>query len=635
MPVRPGTFYPTATWKGMKTDYGAVGDGVADDTAEWQTWLDYAIANPAVFHGLDFEGGRFNIGLLTPSYLAPFSGVRNLVVWAYDDGEVIFPIRSILGGTGPSQDFVHSARIKSVSAGSTVVELITPSENSRFAVGQSVMLSNIELQFFSYPYNHWNFEYPGTITNISGAFITVEVPLINSYLQTFPDYDGIQPGGARTEDYGGPATIYGMNEQFWNCSIKLYGYHSTFTGTGSQTYIPVKDLLLVDCEADGEGFIITSNKSFVMTGGSCPNATGFELDKGNTYAEINGGWSVNGIIVQSSSTENLRMDNFTVANAFAGLPKNANISNGSIGGTLTFGPISYGRNKTAILSNVSAAGVSWNPQSIPISVFTIDTGTGILRVANSSLTSDNDPVTWGVPGANVFLYDSVNAHNLGQPFTISDVWRDATYTYLQTDVRSAWPAGILADATSLAVHPAPRLTASGLSGCKMMEALNGYATEPLFGRVISQTIDSDYNVSIGSNPNRFRIWGNPQSMSVNITRADTGTGGASTMGLWYQFGANMRKADGTTIQFAPQFNCKIAGLRSWTKAGGWTGLQSGDSGLTDLNTIAWLTDGNVPYFSSDMTGYSAGQTPLITFSMQADQGIPPDAPLVRLVYRKI
>src|SRR6266511_2467905 len=96
-------------------------------------------------------------------------------------------------------DFDHSARIQSVSAGATSVDLMTSADASKFSVGQWVLVCGLSLQTWGYPPNWQFFEYK-QITNISGSVVTLADALDYSYKSTWPvvDHDLV-------ENLGGPA----------------------------------------------------------------------------------------------------------------------------------------------------------------------------------------------------------------------------------------------------------------------------------------------------------------------------------------------------------------------------------------------------------------------------------------------
>src|SRR5262249_51835691 len=109
--------------------------------------------------------------------------------------------------------FDHSARIQTVSAGATNINLITAADASKFSVGQWILVGGLELQGGTggqpgYPPNFQFFEYK-QIANISGSVVTLADPLDNSYKSTWPLI-----GNNSGVDEGGPATIYALDPQF-------------------------------------------------------------------------------------------------------------------------------------------------------------------------------------------------------------------------------------------------------------------------------------------------------------------------------------------------------------------------------------------------------------------------------------
>jgi hypothetical protein len=148
------------------------------------------------------------------------AGIQNVVVWGY--GAKVNNIQ--IGGEGLPQTNLNTARITTVSAGSTSLQLVTNSDGTKLAVGQWVAVTGIQLQNGGYPPNFQFHEYE-LITALSGCggsttcTVTVNRPLTNSYKSTWPVY---APGSSSTIDYGGPASIYIMGPS-WNTNQQIYG----------------------------------------------------------------------------------------------------------------------------------------------------------------------------------------------------------------------------------------------------------------------------------------------------------------------------------------------------------------------------------------------------------------------------
>src|SRR5262249_4032886 len=134
-------------------------------------------------------------------------GIKNLTVSGYgatlsDGGAGIIH----LGGRGQRQDKAHSARLATVTAGSSSVTLLDPRKSSLFTVGKWALITGFDLQGlwqtpYGYPSNSHYFEYV-QIMGSSGGIITFASPLKNTYKSTWPNYNS---GNSYEVDSGGPA----------------------------------------------------------------------------------------------------------------------------------------------------------------------------------------------------------------------------------------------------------------------------------------------------------------------------------------------------------------------------------------------------------------------------------------------
>src|SRR5215471_8464236 len=167
--------------KNFVTDFGAVADGMTDDSPALDRWLAWAQAQGTAPVELYMPPGHYHFAgdnTLT-------AGLYNVTISGYGA-----TVDALYIGT-PNlllDDFDHSARIQTVSAGATSVDLITPADASKFSVGQWVLVSGLSLQTYGYPPNWQFFEYK-QITDISGPIVTFADGLAYSYRSTWPVVD--------------------------------------------------------------------------------------------------------------------------------------------------------------------------------------------------------------------------------------------------------------------------------------------------------------------------------------------------------------------------------------------------------------------------------------------------------------
>jgi hypothetical protein len=183
-------------------DFGAVADGILDPDTGLMTGTDnYAAVSDYIDYGI--ACGDAQVRLLVPpgnyhlsgniSFVTRANedvGIKNSIVNAYGaatDQAWIGPIGTIVN------DFAHSARIESVSAGATSVKVIAAgchpaTDVSIFSEGDCVCIGGLGMQPDSFPPNLGYFEFP-KITRIDGQGIHLSRALENDYLATWPDID--------------------------------------------------------------------------------------------------------------------------------------------------------------------------------------------------------------------------------------------------------------------------------------------------------------------------------------------------------------------------------------------------------------------------------------------------------------
>src|SRR5262249_46928272 len=155
-------------------------------------------------------------------------------------------------------DFDHSARIETVSAGATSLNLITPADAAKFSVGQWILVSGLSLQDYGYPPNFRFFEYK-QITNISGSVVTLSDPLEYSYKSTWPvvSYDSVQ-------NLGGPATIFALGPTF-DAEQKILGLEVTADVNGGAVFMEAgRSLILDGMKFDGLGPAPSVGQSIII-----------------------------------------------------------------------------------------------------------------------------------------------------------------------------------------------------------------------------------------------------------------------------------------------------------------------------------------------------------------------------------
>lgn len=228
---------------------GATCDGVADTAPAFKAFNTWANTNQGSNQVvLTVPNGSTCFFSSSQSYPlvsvanAWTSGIKNLIVEG--TGATITSIGGTsfyLGGgffchQGITQGSGCSARIQSASAGASQVTLTAASLSagyvSRFSNGKMIMLGGLDVQGFfqvgfGYPPNNTYFEWR-RITNVNAGtgVITLDSPLTNSYLDTWPNYNG---GASGEADAGGAATVWAMDDA-WDVTQEFRGLTISQTG---------------------------------------------------------------------------------------------------------------------------------------------------------------------------------------------------------------------------------------------------------------------------------------------------------------------------------------------------------------------------------------------------------------------
>ena len=341
-------------------------DGVANDVAAFNSFNTFAVATTTNINGQLFElfipsgkicrwtTGNVNVNLV-------MTGIKNGRISGYGatfqnptgSGFRLGPA-SQPGGIcqkGLTDAAGCSARINSVSAGSTSVTITNTAYCSRFVTGQWAVVTGFDLQggyqsvFGEPPNPHFlDFVQIGSTAACAGTgVIQLGSSLTNSYLSTWPEFSA---GGATGSDKGGPATIYALVSD-WGGAVDIRGL--TIDSPGNQTIIHGKSVSIRDVIMTGSDCVIPSqNDTFTMinsTGTSCT----VEVDKiinNLTYS----GTTLRRLSFQSSSSNTLTWNGGSLILDLNGTPKVANISNLTTP-TLRLGPYAYGTPTSATCTN--------------------------------------------------------------------------------------------------------------------------------------------------------------------------------------------------------------------------------------------------------------------------------------------
>ncbi len=588
------------------TDFGAVeGGGVGSSDAAIIAFNAYmATATGDVV--LYIPPGTYNITYgLTTSFVRTASTANSLTISA--TGVTLTNAMNFGNAFGQSGDNTHQARTATVSAGSSTVTLVTPSDHSLFTVGTWAIMTGLDLQGYGSPTNHQFFEYvlitaKDTVTGV----ITFSAPLIYSYLSTWPNY---YAGSAFATDQGGPATLYAITPG-WD--MELYVQGIAFPGTQGQTYAKFRHVEFSDCSWPfGTPGPAPTFSSYTLYDSCTISSAGIEVDK-LVETLVFDNCTIRSLDIQSASCRDLIVSDCTITNNLYGSGgRDTVITNTTVGASYAWGPYAYGVTLGRItLDTVDIASVN-NPAGTGPTYPTTDythAGSGVFTIAKPVGAS---PKAWAIPGARCAV---VGSNGQICQFYVTDLAESGGNTVITTDLVGGWPAAPAGwgATTSVAVVQATSLYATACTGTEQMEqiSLAGAQGKPL-NSYLYKVYQEGFTQSVA-----IPLVGRLVSFSFNVTLAYAGatTTVKFSPGQFHTFGT-LPESSYAAYDFVPSINCKVAGARVFTP-GATTGTKSGDTSMTaPPNPAFWFTKQIAPF----LTGSVADGTVTVVVEATCDQ----------------
>jgi len=557
------------------------------------------------------------------------AGINNLIVEG--TGATINSVGGAgfwLGGRGVCQAGIASAsgcsaRIQTALAGRTQITL-TPSSLaagyiSRFAVGKWLMLGGLDTQGlwnspYGYPPNQTFFEWRKvTAVDPLKGVITLDKPLGNTYLSTWPNYN---QGNNFEADNGGPATIWAVHDT-WNATLEYRGLTINQEG---QTYSPARHVTYRGVTfGGGHGGIPTQNETWSAINTSFANVN-LEIDKLIGTMTMDG-VTIKQIVFQSSSTDLFIMKNSTVTKRLDGGGKRTEITDSTLN---NFGPgiWAYGGTNGATICtrcNIKTFnfdfGIFQNDNPSPYSM-----SGGVISFPNTAARGGGPAQRWAVPGANIFW--TVPGYLTIGLFKVQSLTQDATNTYVHTNEAGGFPT--LAGPVFYRTHPSSQFTCDACTGDPALVATNIQSGATPLAPLATYSRRSYAPTSPSKNLGSLVVRGKLISLTIDVTQAYTGSGSAllNPTGEFHNFA--IKQSDWTGYDWWPTINLKVAGERIITPSGvTCNGVPGGCSG--DLNMSApeaiWISNGMDPSLPSALNG--GGRLPTFTITARTDQGVVP------------
>lgn len=590
---------------------GAVGDGVANDTPAIVAFNDWAQVQTSpitltcgvgsktfLFSGADTDelrAGSPAYGVSQP--LTIVGNGRNSTIFKAPGAHSLFYLGCTPAYKSGNSHFgsVNSwtARLVSVGSGSKTLTCKTAGDAAQFSANTYALIGGLDMQSGGDPPNHFYYEFVYITAIDAGAgTITVQDPIVNTYLSTWPNYlGGGIPGGA--VDRGGPATLYALNPA-WNMDVT---YRSMQFNCG-----------------DGQSIVRGRKVAFndvLWTGGNAPTLSviqslnfancdysdlGFEVDKWVSEVVIDN--SVNMSLSFQSSVDKIVVKNNSSIKS-NGTPRRMCIENSSVSSPFFVGTIAFGRTEAIRATNSSFGGWALSPLYEPgeiTGVFTTDYSMsgGVLKINKSLLPAYG--VRWAIPGTWCF-WALGSFSRYGPMFQVREVWDDATFVYIRTNLTGGFPAGV----TGITVHPCTDAIFSNCTGVSQATNLTNAAAVGFRGKPMLGWTSTAFNGSnMGVNGTGTTVGlpdmvvGKLVSYTINVTTPYTGAPGTLTWAAVQQFANNaVVKPDFSFAVWAPFINLRQAGIRVITPTqvtfNGTPGTGgAGDTGMAYPDPNGWL-----------------------------------------------
>jgi hypothetical protein len=558
-------------------------------------------------------------GTVGSSSIFPFFSVLNLRVLS-SDGDSLAVFTDMQGaGTEPFMgscragvppDQTYTAKIATVAAGSTQVQLLTPSERSLFTVGKYLQCSGLCVQDFGNPNNPYYYEYH-VVTNIDvSGLITLDGPLKYGYKSTWTDWtsdSGLTCGAARVL----PANenqIPGINGGIWDTTHTYEGLGLEFLFSGSAfNQIDGRDISILGGYSLGQCPIPSGNISWTIDGMDLTGCGAMEIDKQVITATVKN-LTMHGI-TGFNPEELLILDNVHMLGGLNGTGKSCIIRNGCIiQASPILGPESYGTSQN---TNTFTASDSTFLDAIGIPGNSVANVQSLYSISNGVISfpkAGNDVAYWAVPG-NWILGGGFGGHSTyGPAFQIIDTFDSAGTVYITTSLTGGWPANGFG---GLITASAPQMTMTNCTGSE--EALSYSNCEP--GAVKNSRWNRTYTNNIGTTLPTIPVFGKITSATFTVTGPYSG----GTFDLDSPFVVQM--SDDSITNWGLSIDLTHAGVRTITYRPAtddyqYTGAVGADALNLPYTGKTWMFgDQMVPKMRS-ATGSGT-----IQFQLNTDQGI--------------
>lgn len=498
-----------------------------------------------------------------------------------------------IGGAGQAFVTNKSARIATVAKGATSLQLVTPTDNSLFSVGQWALMTGIDMQGSGGPSNQFFFEYVliSAIDTVNGL-ITISADLLYDYKSAWPKY----PNNIGF-DLGGPGTLYHLDST-WFTNLNIFGI--TINPGTSGIIGQGRTVNLNSCTFIGEHPAPSVASSYTMDSCACVGSKQTEIDKLVENLRIANSTFDGTILFQSASIRNALIENCT-ADQIIGCARNMTIDRCTTN-ELGIG-VNFGKVDAIVVKNSTIASVAAVRNAIKISDFT--------SYANGTFTMPltYGPVVWAIPGAVGLYVNDGATRNLGKAFTILDLEQSGTDYLIHTDGPAALATYVSgANMTKLMAHPCMDLTVTECTGClDIVDMSTAPLNQPIFSHGL-RSLTGNFSLQT------IQLWGNLSTLSINVITPYTGVRGTLTLNL-RAVTVDLNLSPRDFVTWTGVINLKLTGIRRVTNVA-VTGANSGDN-LTAVS--GWLCEFLEASLSANIGSEDQSVCPVISLEVQTNQ----------------
>lgn len=605
----------SAAWNGTSMTVVLGGPAASRSISSVATQIEWGSDDRPAFEAFNTaQTGQSNVTLTIPSG-------RYLLVTGTGGGGASLPIGQTIatlnvtvsgsptlsdmlgGGAGPTLNFngaplyndnTAESLIQTVSAGSTVLSMVTIADASKYTANTWAWMTGYDTQGFGSPPNPQFGEFVKiTAVNAGAGTVTINSPLRYSYKSTWPKWGFGTPGSGAPNytggsfSLGGPATLYLIQSALWDVDHTWDGVN--FRATPTLQNMGGRNMTVKNSTFESFGPNVSFQRDCTFDNIVVP--TQWELDKDTDYLTVSNS-TISGFFgPQSPSPFNVTLNNVTVTNQFPATGANYTIINCTLPTDVQFGPNAYGAP-----TSVSVSGTSFAGQLLLGGVKEVDINTtGAYSCSNGLITrlkagGTGAPPQWAFPGLYFFLGSRYNYENAA--WKVLDVYDDGTTLYIQTNQSTGFPTPVSGSAISAITAP-PLISFSGCTGSDDAVSWSNVTANRIQFSQWNKTYSG--NIGAASAAHQIKIAG--QVVSIRITVAAGYSAG--TLNLNGPF--VIAKPGNTEATWSPVIDLTTTGVRTITPAG--ANSLGSDSGLALPNSgNVWLVDNQITPAMSGAVG---------------------------------